>query len=78
MKRPQQKAFKPDIVKWANETLEEPTKLDEGRRDDIIEGIINDVVNDFYNYQEFIEEAVRYMVSNWNDEQLLAWIGENA
>jgi len=46
-------------------------------RRNIVGRILEDVSNNMYNYHEFVLDCVESVVNNWDDKELLKFIGDS-
>ncbi|GAH33531.1 unnamed protein product [marine sediment metagenome] len=50
--------------------------MDDKQRKEIIDRIMLNIEGNLLNYEEFVLNCVRDKVENWEDDELLNWIGE--
>jgi len=50
--------------------------LDEKRRRELIERILDDIYVNFYSYRDFVLDCVRKVIESWSDEDILRWVGD--
>ena len=48
-------------------------KLTKKERQELIDEIMNDVVENIYNYKDFLLDCAKDCVERWNDEDLRRW-----
>jgi ribonuclease HII len=51
-------------------------KLTKKQREELIERIMREFENNYEHYQEYILSCVKDTIENWEDDELINWIGE--